>query len=1092
MTEKDSGQEDHSKLQLSRRRALQLSSGAAVGGTVFGDAVGEAGASSENSEDDSERDDDEVEIHGPSDQQIGGPTEVIEGATETYRVNRSDHLDIVWSVSNGTVTGEGPRVDVTFGTPGEAEVSVIIAEYGTIIARGDLEVSVAERPHVFVDGEDTVLFGDVSAYEARPDPADADINWRGWTIEPGAAGDITDEGDTASVGFHPEDENEVTVSIEYEIATGEALQSSLDVDVLSRHLGIDCLAEFGIDCSDEVAVGQEYAFEVTGITDGLVFENWAITPSHAGVIEEGDDSAEITFENEASPATIEVEYETESGYRGTITREVDVEQIELQIGNARLVQTVENTRVEDEDGNILWDDEPDPDFVAGRNASIGFDLDGEHVELLKNDVTVVVTRIVTHDDIPESDVENPDPEFVELQVTDGRNDVKDFVDAEHGIEALHKLANSHGVNVPVFSLDNRENRHHTLEAVEIRIESDVVESDPVWISKGTDFEVAEPRTLRVGFIGLKDPDGGENYGEEHLNGRPHDYEENVEEAIELIEKVYPVDTVVAYRHDELMDGETGVGLEPPDRLESTPLRDAVRARDTLEDRIGEISESDTINGNGEITEFDATVLVVPSGYFEFHNGSEINGMVLDDPTWRDVQPQAACLVRDVDTDTMTTPHELAHRFTQELYEGPGTVGHPVAQRDSWDGNEWELDFEHARGFDDEDDGQTDPVGVRSVKFDLTDGEYNVDTTMPPLMSYDSGDDWIDSRLLQYLIENGFEPSPPETGVWDYIGIDPPLLGYLDTDDAERIEVITGTTTIEDDGTATVDYAHRREGKPMASTDDGNVSLTMRSADGEHLGTATTVDEWVGTAEEKIPISGTVPFVVPYPKDIEAIVFDREGTTSTIDPRGSLLASAKDRLAEESFLKNPEDRLPSLQDKLESVEGQLQNRAYRGAYNKLANDIRPRVEEWLHDNAAVPANYYTKSELLDLIDDVIARLEALYDVHEDDKGQGPSDDHPGRGRPEDHPGRGPPDEDEIEGGRGPPDEDEEFGRRPSDDSPGNGGRDDDDRGSGDRAHDSDDDRGNGGRDDEGRGNGGQDDDDRGNSGQNENRGNGDNK
>ena len=216
-------------------------------------------------------------------------------------------------------------------------------------------------------------------------------------------------------------------------------------------------------------------------------------------------------------------------------------------------------------------------------------------------------------------------------------------------------------------------------------------------------------------------------------------------------------------------------------------------------------------------------------------------------------------------------------------------------------------------------------------------------------------------------------------------------------------------------------------------------FTLQSADGGSLGTATTVDEWVGTAEEKIPISGTVPFVVLYPKDIEAIVFDREGTTSTVDPRGSLLASAKDRLAEESFLKNPEDRLPSLRDKLDSVDGQLQNRAYRGAYNKLTNDVRPRVEEWLHDDAAVPANYYTKSELLNLIDDVIARLDALYAVHkDDDQGRGPPDG-------DDHPGRGPPDEDEIEGGRGPPDEDEEFGRRPSDDDdhPGGGPDEDDD-------------------------------------------------
>ena len=967
MTRRDSEQDDNSEFQLSRRQVLQLSSGAAVGGTVFGDGVGEAGASSENEEDDSELDDSELEELGVSDEQIRGPTEVIKGATETYEVNRSDSWAVVWNAENGTVDEDGSEAEVTFHSPGEQKVSVIVGKDGEIVAGGSLEVSVIE---VSVEGP------------------------------------------------------------------------------------------------DEVAVGQRYEFEVGDTIPGVTIKNWSVSPAEAGSIIDKDDddhSVEIEFEEEASPARIEAEYETDSGHTATAEHEVDVKQIELWIQNARLVQTVENTRVEDDDGNVEWDGEPDPDFVEGRNASIGFDLDGKHIDLLEENVTVVVERREIIEEIPEYPVPNPESEF-ELQVTDDRNDeddrndVKDFVDAEHGIEALHKLAIRHGVDVPVFPLNAGYNEEQTLSSVEIRIESDVVDSDPVRIDKGTDFEVAEPRTLRVGFIGLKDPDGGENYGEQHNNGGPNRYKQIVDEAIELIKKVYPVDIVIAYRHDELMDGGTGVVLEPPDWLESTPLRDAVRARDTLEDQIGEISESDTVNGSGEITEFDATVLVVPHGYFEFHNGSGINGMVLEDPTWRDVQPQASCLVRDVDTDSMTTPHELAHRFTQELYEGPGD--HPMAQRDSWDGDKWELDFEHARGVDDEDDGQTDPVGVRSVKFDLTDGEYNVDTTMPSLMSYDSGDDWIDSRLLQYLIENGFEPSPPETGVWDYIGIDPPLLGYLDTDNAERVEVISGTATIEDDGTATVDYAHRREGKPMASTDDGNVSLTLQSADGKELGTATTVDEWVGTAEEKIPISGAVPFVVPYPEDVETIVFDREGTTSTVDPRGSLLASAKDRIAEESFVKNPEDRLPSLQDKLDSVDNQLQNRAYRGAYNKLTNDIRPRIEEWLHNDAAVPANYYTKSELLDLIDDIIARLEALYDVHKDD--------NQGRGPPEDHPGRGRPDDDEIEGGRGSPDEDEEFGRRPSDDDyP--GGPDDDDGDEDDDDGDEDDDSPGGGPPDDDRGN-----------------------
>ena len=918
MTKKDSGQEDYSKLQLSRRRALQLSSGAAVGGTVFGEGAREASASSENGED--ERDDDEVGIHGPSDQQIDGPTEVIKGVPETYSVNRADHLDFAWSAENGTVDEDRPEVEITFHSTGEQKVRVMVAEDGVPDAVGHLAVSV----------------------------------------------------------------NEIT-----------------------------------IDGPEEVAVGQSYEFEVDDLTGDAAIQHWTVTPHDAGsVILQSEEHVEIEFDEEASPARIELEYETDSGHTDTASHEVAVEQIELQIENARLVQTVEDTRVEDEFGTILWDDEPNPDFVASRNASIGFDLDGVYVDLLEEDVTVVVERELV-------DARTGHPALTlesgfELRVTEDRNDVEEFVDAQHGIEELHKLANRHGVDVPVFSLDAGYNTRRELSSVEIRIESDVVESDPVRIDKGTDFRIAEPRTLRVGFIALEDPDGGVNYGGGN-DGIPFDVDDEeewydaflnvVDEAVEMTKKVYPVDEIEVYTHEKLMKGAVGILYAPQD--------DGIEAQDIIEEKF---------------PEFDATILVVPDDYFRFHQGEDSNtrgihfkGNTLDLPFIDEIsrQPHAADLVRRDVMDQMTPAHEISHTFTQKLYESPEDEDHPMTQRESGG----DLDFEHARGFTDPVSGPD--IGVRSTKFDLTDGTYEVEREdVASVMSYDWHTRWADARLFQYLINDGFEPTPPES-IW---GRDP-----LATTTDGRIEVLSGIATIEDDGTATIRYMRQRQGYPMPSDDEGNVTLTLQSADGESLGTATTIDEWVGTAEEKIQISGTVPFVVPYSKEIESIVFEREGTTSTVDPRGRLLASARNHIAEGSFIKNPEDRLPSLRDKLDSVDNQLQNSAYKAAYNKLTNDVRPRVEEWLHDDADVPANYYTKSGLLALIDDVIARLKALYDIHEkDDQGRGPPDE-------DDHPGRGPSNEDETGGGRGPPDDDEEFGRRPSDDNdhPDGGPNDEDD-------------------------------------------------
>ena len=938
MTGRRSEADDHSKLRLSRRRALQLSSGAAVGGTIFGEGPGEANAASEDGEDDSERDDDEVEVHGPSDQQIGGPTEVIKGVPETYSVNRADHLDFAWSAENGTVDEDGPEAEVTFHSTGEQKVRVMVAVDGVPDAVGHLDISVSE---IEVDGP------------------------------------------------------------------------------------------------EEAAVGQSYEFEVDDPTGDVTIQHWTVTPHDAGsVIVQSEEYVGIEFEEEASPATIEVEYETDSGYTDTASHEVDVEQIELQIENARLVQTVENTRVEDTDGTVLWDDEPDPDFVAGRNASIGFDLNGEHIELLEEDVTVVVdrdyestggSRLMSQS--RDSSTLHYHGEF-ELQVTDDRNDVEAFVDAAHGIDFLDTLATEHDVDVPVFPLYT----HRDLASVEIRIESDIVDSEPVTIEEGTDFSVSNPRTLRVGFIALKDPDEGENYGRDNdgypfsRNGWREEYMEAVDEAVEMTKKVYPVDEIEVYAHEKLMKGAVGIF--------DNAIDDGVEAQDIIEE---------------EFPEFDATILVVPWDYFRFHQG--------EDSTTRGThfksdgvnlfsQPAAADVVREDVMDEMTPAHEMGHTFTEELYKGPLNTDpqyedHPVAQREGPALYGVELDFEHARGStdgeclerDDEDncvDRWEDHPAVRMTKFDLADGTYEMQREhVPSVMSYDRIDTrWADSRLFQELLDDGFDPTPPESSSW--------LVTSSGVATDERIEVLSGIATIEDDGTATIRYMRQREGKPMPPGDEGNVSLTLRSADGEELGTVTTADEWVGVAEESVPIPDTVPFTVPYPEELDTLVFEREGTTSTVDPRGRLLASAKDRIAEKSFIKNPEDRLPSLQDKLDSVDNQLQNSSYKAAYNKLTNDVRPRVVEWLHDDADVPANYYTKSELLALLDDVISRLEALYDVHDDLPGCGPPDEHPGQGPPEDHPGRGPP---EDTPGRGPPDE--PPGCDPSDDEPGRGPPDDDD-------------------------------------------------
>ena len=62
--------------------------------------------------------------------------------------------------------------------------------------------------------------------------------------------------------------------------------------------------------------------------------------------------------------------------------------------------------------------------------------------------------------------------------------------------------------------------------------------------------------------------------------------------------------------------------------------------------------------------------------------------------------------------------------------------------------------------------------------------------------------------------------------------------------------------------------------------------------------------------------------------------------------------------------------------MEAVENQLDANAYRGARRKLENDVRKRIERTIADNYAGSANVHSKDELLELIDDLVARAETL--------------------------------------------------------------------------------------------------------------------
>ena len=75
----------------------------------------------------------------------------------------------------------------------------------------------------------------------------------------------------------------------------------------------------------------------------------------------------------------------------------------------------------------------------------------------------------------------------------------------------------------------------------------------------------------------------------------------------------------------------------------------------------------------------------------------------------------------------------------------------------------------------------------------------------------------------------------------------------------------------------------------------------------------------------------------------------------------------EHLPDAGFVKNPAERRKALLAKVDAFETQLRQKAFRGALEKLRNDIRAHADDWL---LATP-----KASLLSLIDRVDARVVA---------------------------------------------------------------------------------------------------------------------
>lgn len=117
------------------------------------------------------------------------------------------------------------------------------------------------------------------------------------------------------------------------------------------------------------------------------------------------------------------------------------------------------------------------------------------------------------------------------------------------------------------------------------------------------------------------------------------------------------------------------------------------------------------------------------------------------------------------------------------------------------------------------------------------------------------------------------------------------------------------------------------------------------------------------------------FAIPFPGDAAIVQVSKNGVVlGEAHTTSKLLSDVVALIPDDGFLKNPSQRRNALLNKIEALDGQLAAGDLNGALGKLENDVRKHVDRWLLDEYLVSSPLeYTKSEILELIDELLERL-----------------------------------------------------------------------------------------------------------------------
>ncbi len=644
--------------------------------------------------------------------------------------------------------------------------------------------------------------------------------------------------------------------------------------------------------------------------------------------------------------------------------------------DSRLVQTVADSRVINRNPVHVVDD---PDLVAGQYTAPLFDIQGSsHPERL-------YCQLVT-----------PGAESDEFGLL--RDDIGDGALATIASQFNSYVQSDSTMDAPtpfrLSSVDAPANL--SLEAPCGR------ELDSATMS---DYGRQEIEPLRLGFIAVRDP----NFGDNPVYGQATTYERTVDVAVQYLRRVYPGDIYV-YRHDAPIRGNAAFGTGPDDVLRWLPfLGDAGEARNVLELLSGTITSSPAdgrlwayggsrsdaataIQNAG----FNAWMLIVPDGYYDYHNQPDTAGRTAYVPRDDSLAPynwyaatarEQAGNAGDRSTAELVA-HELGHFFGgSDLYRtGPDDL--PLAQRSNRGSNTTingdPVDFAHARNPNSNhiDGGNRDNPGIASLAFDLTGGTFRYVThySMAPTsnggmtvndsdnspdppanrlesyMSYrDNRSLWSDARLHQWLLDADWSKATVREAV-SFAARGAPA------------------EPAQQDGPIQIDSTRVRRAAPIPETVSGSIQLSMRSPAGETLASR-QVPETALVSEDDASVNH-IDVRLPFPERAVEFRADRNGQSTRVNALVRPIRDAVDRVPDRGFRDDPEAARAEIAERLDLVDSLMRDRAY----GEAAEERLPLVDELLtatiRENYDALANQPGREALQSLVGRMQERLQTL--------------------------------------------------------------------------------------------------------------------